>query len=173
VRDVLRPPNAGRLIGDLLATITAGTILFALLGGRLGDRLKGGHKPVLFLAGGISAAGYLLIMQARTPLSLLLFGGLLGVGLGLFLTANWALANQLAPPQSAWKYLGLTNLATAGAAALARLGGPLIDLGNNLNPGAFWGYTGMFLLGMLAALASVWMLRGVKESSGTIDIIPN
>ena len=168
VRDVLHTENPVKLIGNLLATITLGMLVFALLGGRLGDRRGIGHKQILYMAGGIAALGYLLLMQARTPLSLLAFGGLLGVGLGLFLTSNWALASQLAPAGSAGKYLGLTNLATAGAAATARLGGPLIDLGNNAAPGAFWGYTGMFLFGALCAMASVWLLRGVKEISEPI-----
>ena len=162
VRDVLRPPNPVRLIGDLLATITLGMIVFALLGGRLGDRLAAGHHKVLYLAGGLSAAGYLLLLLARTPATLLAFGAVLGMGLGLFLTANWALANQLAPLQSAGKYLGLTNLATAGAAAVSRLGGPLIDLGNSLYPGIFAGYTGMFVFGAFAALVSIFLLKRIK-----------
>jgi hypothetical protein len=33
------------------------------------------------------------------------------------------------------RYLGLTNLATAGGAALARLIGPVIDLFNTYGPG--------------------------------------
>ena len=52
---------------------------------------------------------------------------MLGVGIGLFLTSNWALAIQHAPLEQAAKYMGLTNLATAGAGALSRLQGPLID----------------------------------------------
>ena len=46
---------------------------------------------------------------------LTVFGSLLGAGIGLFLTSNWALANSLAPEGEAGKYLGLTNLATAGS----------------------------------------------------------
>ena len=85
----------------------------------------------------IGAAGCLLLLAARTPTLLLLFGAVLGVGIGLFLTANWALANALAPAAAAGKFLGLTNLATAGAGAVGRLQGPMIDLLNNARPGAF------------------------------------
>jgi len=94
---------------------------------------------------------------------LLGFGSVLGVGIGLFLTSNWALATRLAPGEAAGKFLGFTNLATAGSGAVARLTGPLIDLGNNAAAGEYWGYMGMFLFGALCTLASVWLLRGVKE----------
>ena len=47
--------------------------------------------------------------------------------MGLFLTSNWALANRMAPPEQAGRQMGLTNIATAGAAALARLEGPAVD----------------------------------------------
>jgi UMF1 family MFS transporter len=159
VRDVLAVPNPIRLTGDLLATITLALIAFALAGGWMGDRF--GHKRMSLAASLIGAVGCLLLLWARTPATLLAFGSVLGVGIGLFLTANWALANELAPPAEAGKFLGLTNLATAGAGAIGRLEGPLIDVLNNAWPGAWWGYTGLFLLGAVCILASAWLLKGV------------
>ncbi len=168
VRDVIQTPNPVQLTGDLLAVITLGLIVFALLGGWLGDRLGGleGHKKILALAGVISSLGCLLMLMARTPAGLLGFGSVLGMGIGLFLTSNWALATRLAPLDSAGKFLGFTNLATAGSGAAARLTGPLIDLGNNAAAGEFWGYTGMFLFGALCTLLSVWLLTRVTQPSG-------
>jgi len=78
---------------------------------------------VQFIASGIGVVGCVLLLWARTPALLLLFGAVLGVGIGLFLTSNWALAIQHAPLEQAGKYMGLTNLATAGAGALSRLQG--------------------------------------------------
>ena len=159
VRDVLSVPNPVQLTGDLLATITIALIAFAVAGGWLGDRF--GHQRLLTCAGLVSAFGCLLLLAARTPLSLLIFGSVLGSGIGLFLTSNWAVANQLAPTGQAGKFLGFTNLATAGSGAVARLSGPLIDIFNNAWPGAFWGYTGMFLFGAVCTLASVLFLKRV------------
>lgn len=171
VRDVIQTPNPVKLTGDLLAVITLGLIAFALLGGWLGDRLGGveGHKKILALAGVISSLGCLLMLTVRTPAGLLGFGSVLGMGIGLFLTSNWALAARLAPLDAAGKFLGFTNLATAGAGAVARLTGPLIDLGNNAAAGEFWGYTGMFLFGALCTLLSAWLLRRVKEAPGEVE----
>jgi MFS family permease len=82
----------------------------------------------------------------------------LGVGVGLFLTSNWANASRLAPPAEAGKYLGLTNLATAGAGAFARLGGPLIDVLNHWKPGVFLGYSALFLFGAVLTLLSAFVI---------------
>jgi MFS family permease len=162
IRDVLAAPNPIALTGNLLAAITLSLIIFAIAGGWLGDRL--GHKRILLIASAIGALGCLLLLWARTPMTLLVFGSVLGVGIGLFLTSNWALANQQAPLAEAGKFLGLTNLATAGAGALGRLEGPLIDILNNSRPGIWMGYTLLFIFGTICILLSAWMLRRVRVS---------
>lgn len=163
VRDVLAVPNPVKLTGDLLAAITLALMACALGGGWLADRF--GRTRVLVAACGISALGCLLLMLARSPQTLLLYGSVLGAGIGLFITANWALANQLAPKADAGMFLGLTNLATAGAGALGRLEGPLIDLLNNARPGAFDGYTMLFTFGAVCTLASAALLKRVLSPS--------
>jgi len=159
VRDVLAVPNPIELTGDLLAAITLALIAFALAGGWVGDRL--GHKRMSLAASLIGALGCLLLLWARTPATLLLFGSVVGAGIGLFLTANWALANELAPAAEAGKFLGLTNLATAGAGAVGRLEGPLIDVFNNLHPGVWMGYSGLFLVGVVFILISALLLKKI------------
>ncbi len=68
------------------------------------------------------------MLLATDVRGLTVFGSVVGAGIGLFLTSNWALANRLAPSEEAGKFLGLTNLATAGSGALARLEGPALGL---------------------------------------------
>ena len=159
---MLAVPNPVQLTGDLLAVITLALIFFALAGGWLGDRF--GHLRMSLAASVFGFMGCMLMIWAKTPETLLLFGGILGVGIGLFLTANWALATELAPTAEAGKFLGLTNLATAGAAAAGRLEGPFIDLLNNARPGAWLGYVGLFILGAVCILASAILLRGVGSA---------
>ncbi|RME06013.1 MAG: MFS transporter [Anaerolineae bacterium] len=155
IRDVIAPPNAVKLTGDLMATITLPLIAFAVGGGWLGDRV--GHRSVLLVSCGLATLGALAMASARTAAAVLAFGAVLGMGIGLFLTANWALLAQLAPPSQAGAYLGLTNLATAGSGAAGRLLGPLIDRLNLLTPHG--GYTFMFLFAAFCAAASAWLLR--------------
>jgi MFS family permease len=164
LRDALQVPNPVQLTGDLLAALTLALVGLAVAGGWLADRF--GAKRILSVAGLLMATGLCLLILARTTPQLLAFGAVIGAGIGLFLTSSWALANRLAPAAEAGKYLGLTNIATAGAAALARLQGPLIDWGNSARPGMWAGYTAMFLFGALCAVASVVMLRYVVLPEG-------
>ena len=163
LRDVLRAENPAKLTGDLLASITVALVVAALAGGWLGDRF--GHTRMSYLASGIGALGCLLMLWARSPAAVLAFGSVLGIGIGLFLTANWSLLNKLAPAAEAGKFMGLTNLATAGAGALGRLEGPFIDLLNNARPGAWWGYSGLFLMGAISIAVSALLLAKVGKIS--------
>jgi MFS family permease len=79
------------------------------------------------------------------------------------MSANWAWAADLAPPEEAGRYLGLSNVATAGASALSRLiAGPIIDGGNALRAGV--GYDLLFLLLALAMFGGALLLAGVPET---------
>ncbi len=160
VRDVLKAANPAQLTGDLLASLTIALMAFAVVGGWLSDRV--GHKRLLVVGHLLSAVGCVLLLFAHTPATLLAFGSVLGAGIGLFITANWALANQLAPAAEVGKYMGLTNLATAGSGALGRLEGPLIDVLNNAYPGVFAGYFMLFGLGAFCTLVSIFLLAKVE-----------
>jgi MFS family permease len=164
LQDVLRVPDPPKQTGDLLAALTLTLILLVLIGGWLTD--KYGAKRILVIGTFISAGGMLLMLFAADMRGLILFGTILGAGLGLFLTSNWALANTLAPREEAGKYLGLTNLATAGAAALSRLEGPVLDWLNAAWPGAWIGYKGLFVFGAVCMLLSVFLLRKIDVESG-------
>ena len=160
LQDVIRVPDPPKQTGDLLAALTVALILLVLVGGWLSD--KYGAKKVLTVATYISAAGIFLMLLAADMRGLLIFGVVLGAGIGLFLTSNWALANNLAPKDEAGKYLGLTNLATAGSGALARLEGPALDWLNAAYPGAWIGYKGLFIFGGLCILLSMLLLRKIE-----------
>lgn len=160
IQDTLGAVDAPKQAGNLLVVIGAGTIVFVVLAGWLTDRI--GARRVLLGAGALAATG-LLWMVVLTQLHDLYFAGLLvGGGMGLFLTSNWALANRMAPAAAAGRHLGLTNLATAGAAALARLEGPAVDWLNATAPGTWLGYRGVFVLGAACILASLVLLQRTR-----------
>jgi MFS family permease len=104
-----------------------------------------------------------LLLTARSATSVLIFGAITGAGMGVYITANWALANDLAPQGQAGKFLGLTNLATAGAAAISRLTGPGIDALNALRPGQNLGYAALFAGGAILSLISLFWLREIPD----------
>lgn len=159
LQDVLRVPDPPRQTGDLLAALTIAIVVLVLIGGWLTD--KYGAKKILYFATYLAAAGVFLMVFARDMRGLLIFGSLFGSGIGLFLTANWALANTLAPEEEAGKYLGFTNLATAGSAAIARLEGPILDWLNRAWPGEWIGYKALFIFGALTIFLSAFILRKI------------
>lgn len=160
LQDVLRVPDPPKQTGDLLAVLTVSLIVLVLIGGWLTD--KYGPKKILYVATFIAAAGIFLMVFATDMRGVLIFGSILGAGIGLFLTSNWALANTLAPEAEAGKYLGLTNLATAGSGALARLEGPALDWLNAAQPGTWIGYKALFIFGALAIFLSAFILRKIE-----------
>lgn len=163
LQDVLGAPDPPKQTGDLLAALTITMVLLVLLAGWLTDTY--GAKRILVVGTLIAAGGMLLMLLAVDMRGLTIFGSVLGAGIGLFLTSNWALANSLAPQEEAGKYLGLTNLATAGSAALARLEGPVLDWLNGLWPGAWVGYKGLFIFGAVCMLLSLFLLRRIQVES--------
>jgi MFS family permease len=160
IQDALELADAPRQAGNLLAIVGAGTIAFVLAGGLLADRL--GAKRLLYFSSALAGSGMLLMSLTTDLRGLYSSGIIVGAGIGLFLTSNWALANQLAPLTQAGRFLGLTNLATAGAAALARLEGPVVDILNSAYPGEWLGYKGIFLLGSVCIALSTWFLSKVR-----------
>jgi MFS family permease len=161
IQDVLRVADPPKQTGDLLAALTLSLVALVLVGGWLVDRF--GAKRILYAGSFVAAIGMLLMLLTRDMTGLRIFGSVLGAGIGLFLTANWALANKLAPPAEAGKYLGFTNLATAGSGALARLEGPALDWLNGMWPGRWVGYTSLFIFGTVCILLSTLLLVKIKE----------
>jgi MFS family permease len=161
LQDVIRVADPPKQTGDLLAVLTLSLVALVLLGGWLTDKF--GPKRILYIASFLAGGGMLLMLIPRDMAGLMAFGGVLGAGIGLFLTANWALANKLAPADQAGKFLGLTNLATAGSGALARLEGPVLDWLNGLWPGQWVGYTWLFVFGAVCILLSMFLLGKIDK----------
>jgi Na+/melibiose symporter-like transporter len=156
IRDVLQPADPVGLWGALTAAIGGSILICTPFAGWIADRV--GRKPVLIVSGLVAAGGSALLLLARDPGLVIAFGVIVGIGIGFFLSANWALATDLVPRNDAARFMGFTNLATAGGAAIARLNGPVIDWLNGFQP--LLGYS--FLIGGVAVLFAVGGLLTVK-----------
>jgi Na+/melibiose symporter-like transporter len=161
VRDRLGVPNPAEVTGNLLATIGLALTLLVFPAGLLSDRF--GRRGLNLFAGALAAVGIFLLIFVHSVSSLYVFGGIIGMATGIFVSVNWALATDLIPPEEAGKYLGLSNLATAGSGAAARLAGPLIDGLNALRPGAYLGYPALFLLASASALLGTLLMLRIRK----------
>ena len=102
-------------------------LVSALPSGWLADRF--GKKLLSALAGILVGIGAGIVIFAPSITGIIFVGAsIVGVGIGLFYSANWALGTELVPEDRAGQFLGLSNLAGAGAGAIgAYIGGPIAD----------------------------------------------
>ena len=161
--DVLHVPEPASATTMLMAAVAGFLIPSALGGGYLADRI--GRKRLVMLAGLVAAGGTVLLLFATTMPVVIVAGCIIGLGAGTFMATNWALGTDLAPKQDAGRYLGISNLAGAGAGIVgAGLGGPMADFFNALQPGL--GYLVIFALYAALFVLSSLTLSRVKLPNG-------
>lgn len=161
IADKLLLPDPARVTALLMTVMGSAIFLLAVPTGMIADRL--GRRPLNVAAGLLGAAATLALITVHTVPQLVLVSGLIGASAGVFMSVNWAWAADLAPAAEAGRYLGLSNIATAGASAFSRLlAGPIIDRGNAIRPGT--GYDMMFSLLALSMLVGAWLFLGTPET---------
>lgn len=120
---------AARPTSNLMLVVGVALLLSSLPAGYLTDKF--GTKPLLVASGLLAAAGAGVVISAPNMNVMLVGGFLVGLGIGIFYSANWALGTSLVPREEAGRYLGLSNLAGAGAGAIgAYIGGVIGDNAN-------------------------------------------
>ena len=101
-------------------------LIAAIPSGWLADRF--GSKRLVAISGLMATLG--TIIALLTPnLNIIYIGAcVIGIGTGIFFTTNWALGTAVVPKGEAGRFLGISNLAGAGAGAIgAYIGGPIAD----------------------------------------------
>lgn len=158
--DVLRLPNPAAEVGNLLAIIAVAIALVVYPAGALSDRW--GRKRMVIASGLLGAVGAALLVTANTLTLVLVDGAIIGVSIGIFLSVNWAWGVDLCPAEGSGRYLGISNLATAGAGVLAGIGGPVLDIFNAR--AANQGYVVIFVTPTACYLLGSLVAAGVPET---------
>lgn len=112
-----------------LATAIVGvsTAIAAVPGGRLSDRF--GRRPVIWAAALVAGVGLLGVAVAPTPELAIVSWIPFGIGMGIFLSADWALMADVIPKHTAGRYMGILNAGTAMAGPVfIVVAGPIQDL---------------------------------------------
>jgi MFS family permease len=137
-------------------------LILGFPGGWLSDHI--GRKPLVAASGVIAALGALILVLAPDLAAIYLGAIFMGAGIGLFYTASWALGTDIVPQEEAGRYLGIANLAGAGAGAVgAYIGGPIADfftVNYPTSPGL--GYILLYTIYGLLFVFSVLVLGKIK-----------
>ncbi len=151
IQDKYRIPagEAAALVARLPVVVGGFVLAFGLVAGRLADRYDRRLLTALgALLGGLGV-GVLVLGQAVN--TLYVAAGVIGLSYVLFQVASWALGADIIPPERSGEFLGLQNLAGAGAGAIgAYIGGTIAD-----HTGYVWMmvmFGGMFWLSAAATL---------------------
>jgi len=157
--------KAASMNGTLMTVIGLFIMLSAFAGGWVSDRF--GKRRVVALSGLVSAVGACMVLGAIwVPNMAIIYaaGGVIGLGVGIFMTGNWALGTDLVPADEAGRYLGISNLAGAGAGMIGKgIGGPIADYLNGYLPGL--GYFAIFASYAVLFILSAVSLRWVRKAT--------
>jgi MFS family permease len=131
---------------ELLGLVVLVALLVTYPAARLSDRV--GRRNTIFAGGMAGAAAIVCVVFSHYQLlptaivlpvaqslhvpelaaQAVLFGIVSGIGLGAFLSVDWAFITEVIPPGEAGRFMGISNIATAGSGIIARLiAGGLLD----------------------------------------------
>ena len=156
--DVIGIAQPAKAISDLLIAVGIGMLAVVYLAGHLSDRI--GRKPIAVSAGFLGALGIVALFFSQNYTHILLSGGLLGISGGAWISSQWALATDLVGKGEEARYLGLVNMSVAGAGAISRLIGPVIDFFNTYSPNL--GYQVMLLISFIGFFSGSLLLVKIK-----------
>ncbi len=121
----LSEAQAQRYVAQLNIVLGVALVLVMIPSGWLSDRF--GRKPLVVASGLLAGVGTALILLSGSNLTAITAAGaVVGIGTGIFISANWALVTDIVPDDEAARYLGMANIATAGGSGLGRLLGALL-----------------------------------------------
>jgi MFS family permease len=147
--------------GYLFITFTLAAVAGAVLSARPTDRSD--KRAVVTVAVAIVIVGLALLATARGLPLAYAAGALAGIGWGAFVTADWALATALLPPEAMATAMGVWNVATTIPQVIAPLvTAPLVLRFNAVHPGD--GPRAAIVLALVefaAGAAFVWRLPRV------------
>ena len=134
--------NSTEALGRMIPAVGGALAIAVYPAGWLSDRV--GRKPMI-MAGALGAsASAVWLLSAGSDTDVLARASVMGFFIGVLLSSNWALANELGTRGREGLHMGIVNLATTGGAAAAKMLGPGIDLLNN-RVSEDWGYNALLI----------------------------
>lgn len=137
------------LAGQLPMVLGAFILIFGLVAGWASDRMN--RKLLVFISCLISVVGVVIMIAGNSIPFMYIAGAVIGLAIAFFNVSIWALSTEIIPRERAAEFLGITNLAGAGAGAVgAYIGGTIADHSGYVLMMATFGI--MFLLAAVSSL---------------------
>src|SRR5512134_992428 len=125
------------------------------------------------VAGLVAFAGTVILLIAHDITTIIVGGAIIGLGIGAFLSANWALITDIVPRVEAARYLGIANIATCiGSGGARLLGGLLIDPLNSAFHSTSAGFLTVYSLAALCFLASTLVILPLQQTAPNLATAP-
>lgn len=146
----------------ILVVTAVAALLSAVPGGQISSRI--GRKPVLYVAIALGMLGGLVIAFAPEYWMVVLGVVPIGICSGVFLGVDWALMTDIIPKAQSGRYMGISNIAVAGAGPIGTIvGGVLTFLLILLTADNEFAWRGLFVLMAIELLLGGLALRRVRE----------
>lgn len=150
-----------------LGVLLGGGVVGAPVGAAISNRT--GRKPVIWGGTGVAAVG--IVILAVAPSTWLALPGMvvLGLGLGSYLSVDWALMTEVIPLAASGRYMGLANIANSMAGPIGLLfAGLTLDYFTGVDASALGPRAGIalgliFLAGAAVALVGVHPRRDPRH----------
>jgi MFS family permease len=157
-------PNPSGEMEPIFVLVTLGSLVSVLSAGWLSDRLRR-RKPMVTAGGllmGLAAIGFVLTHQMST---VLILAAVFGLGYGMYLSTDWALAVDVLPPTGqAAKDMGLWSISQTLSQTVATLLGGLLLAGFTVRLGLANAYRALYLLTFLYFLVGSVLIIRVRNA---------
>ena len=164
LRDSVGLDNPAEALGRMILVIAGALAIAVYISGWVSDRV--GRKPLVVFGAIGAALSTLWMLTTNDSNQILMIASVIGASVGVLLSANWALANELADETQAGLHIGIVNLATIGGAVTAKCLGPIIDALNQI-PGRSdsFGYQALITADATLFLIGALLLVPLKQPS--------
>ena len=126
---------------------------------------------MIFLSAAIGIVGMAVVAIAPSPGVALIGVVPVGVAAGIFLAVDWALMTDIIPKAESGRYMGISNVVTGAAGAIAAaVGLVMVDVGNAISFGL--GPRLAFVAGCSFYVIGALLLRPVDERRREEAIVP-
>jgi MFS family permease len=158
----MAPDEAQTAQFPLIVTVAVAALLSAVPGGWISSRI--GRKPVLYVAIVLGILGALIIAIAPAYWMVVVAAVPIGICSGVFLGVDWALMTDIIPKAESGRYMGISNIAVAGAGPIAStVGGVLVFVASSAALGPELAYRSIFILMAVELVIGALALRRVTE----------